>query len=222
MAFRSKAKLLSPVAAPLVSRTSVSGVAPTGLQRQTHRALAWLDERLRGYIPALVAFVAALAIHGIGGLLLGLNHLGPFPFFLYLLTFLTAAWCGYGPGLVTTILLTCGMPYLFKPGFSIRTVDWGGVAIFLLLSVIVSGIASSRRRAEALLRRLNAELSRQVSEQTRILRDQLAELETLYAKLSVGLSFLDAELRFVRVNEKVAFFHGSRSSLMSASRCATS
>jgi PAS domain S-box-containing protein len=101
------------------------------------------------------------------------------------------------------------MPYLFKPNFSIRTVDVGGVIIFLLLSLIVSGLASSRRRAELLLRTMNERLDLTVREQTTALRDQLAELEGLYAKLSVGLCFLDTQLRFLRVNEQLASLHES-------------
>jgi PAS domain S-box-containing protein len=175
----------------------------------TALVLAWLNHRLRGYFPALGAFLLAMVLHTLASLLVGRPLLGPFPFFLYLLAFLTAAWCGYGPGLLVTILITCGVPYLFKPGFSIQTVDVGGVGIFLLLSAIVSGVASSRRRTEALLRRLNKELDERVAEQTKLLRDQLAELGTLYAEISFGLCFLDADLRFVRVNEKLAAITGS-------------
>jgi hypothetical protein len=145
----------------------------------TMRVFASLKSRLRGYVPALAVFILAMVLHSATVILFGPKLPGTFPFFLYLLAFLTAAWCGYGPGLLVTILITCGMPYLFKPDFSIRTVDVGGVTIFLLLSVIVSGLAVSRRRTEALLRRLNQELDQRVAEQTRILRDQVAELETL-------------------------------------------
>lgn len=172
------------------------------------RVVAVLDGRLHGYLPALAGFVLAIAMHGAALRVLGPQYLGPVPFFLYLLSFLTGAWCGYGPGILTTLLITCGMPYLFKPGFSLRTLDIGGVVIFLMLSVIVSGTAASRRRTEALLRRMNAALNDQVAQQTKVVREQLAELETLYAELSIGLCFFDPELRFVRVNDKLARLHG--------------
>ena len=116
---------------------------------RTTRVLASLNHRLQGYFPALGAFLLAMALHTLASLLFTPHVVGTLAFFFYLLAFLTAAWCGYGPGLLVTILITCAMPYLFKPGFSIRTVDLGGVTVFLLLSVIVSGTASSRRRAEA-------------------------------------------------------------------------
>jgi PAS domain S-box-containing protein len=175
----------------------------------TTRALESFISRLRGYGPALGGFVLAVVLHSLAVVVFGPKLLGTVPFFFYLLAFLTASWCGYGPGLLVTALITCGMPFLFKPNYSIRDIDLGGVAIFVLLSVIVSGIASGRRRTEALLRTMNQELDKRVGEQTTLLREQLAELETLYAKLSVGLCFLDKDLRFVRVNEKLASVNGS-------------
>jgi PAS domain S-box-containing protein len=173
------------------------------------RAFAWANARLEGYLPALAAFVAAIALHGLAVSLVGSKVVGAFAFSLYVVTLLVAAWCGYGPGILVTLLITCFMPYLFKPGFSVRHVDIGAVTVFLLLSVLVSGTASGRRRTEALLLKVNQELDKRVHEQTRILEQQLAELETLYAELSVGLCFLDTDLRFVRVNDKFASLNDS-------------
>jgi PAS domain S-box-containing protein len=193
------------------SETLTEPVEPAKLQNDPSkrtRILALLSSRLHGYIPALGAFVLAMVLHSLAVALFGSKLPGTVPFFLYLLAFLTASWCGYGPGVVVTLLITCAMPYLFKPNFSLRTVDVGGVVIFLLLSAIVSGLSSSRRRSEALLRRMNQDLDLRVREQTTVLRDQLAELEALYAKLPVGICFLDTRLCFVRVNDRMASIHG--------------
>jgi PAS domain S-box-containing protein len=54
------------------------------------------------------------------------------------------------------------------------------------------------------LRRLNQELDERVVEQTRLLSEQMAELETLYGQLPLGVGFLDTELRFVRANKQLA------------------
>lgn len=172
------------------------------------RALASLSSRLHGYLPALAAFGCAGAMHALTAAIFGQSVPGSFLFLLYLLAFLIAAWCGYGPGLLITALITCGVPYLVKPGFSIRTVDVGGVAIFLLLSLIISSTAAGRKRSELLLRRMNEELDRRVSGQTTMLRHHLAELETLYSELSIGLCFLSPELRFLRVNDMFASISG--------------
>jgi PAS domain S-box-containing protein len=185
-----------------------TAVEVTQTSSKKNRVFTWLNSRLRGYIPALAVFAIALVVHSLATVLLGSAAPKNFLFFLYLLAFLTASWCGYGPGLLVTILITCLMPYLFKPNFSIRDADFGGIAIFLLLSIIVSGTASGRRRTEHLLRSMNNELDKRVGEQTKTLLQQLAELQTLYDKLSVGICFLDTDLRFVRVNEKLAFING--------------
>lgn len=42
-----------------------------------------------------------------------------------------------------------------------------------------------------------------------LLRHQLAELETLYRQLAVGLCFLDADFRFLRINDALAAVNGA-------------
>ena len=74
---------------------------------RTTRVLASLNHRLQGYFPALGAFLLAMALHTLASLLFTPHVVGTLAFFLYLLAFLTAAWCGYGPGLLVTILITC-------------------------------------------------------------------------------------------------------------------
>jgi PAS domain S-box-containing protein len=129
---------------------------------------------------------------------------------------LFGAWCGYGPGILVVVLAASVVPYLSNPDFSLNQIDPGGLAALVLLSVLVSRMAEGRRRRETLLLDVNAELDRRVQAQTaelertnRSLEHQVAELETLYAKSPVGLSLLDKDLRFVRINEKLASINGS-------------
>src|SRR4051812_25532781 len=98
-----------------------SGAVEQAQPARLSRVLARVNSRLQGYFPALGAFLMAMVVHSTAIVLFGPAISGTFPFFLYLLAFLIAAWCGYGPGLLVTILITCGMPYLFKPNFSIGT-----------------------------------------------------------------------------------------------------
>ncbi len=95
--------------------------------------------------------------------------------------------------------------------FNIRT-----FAIFLLLSLLVSTVSANRTRTEAMLRSANAQLDERVRQRTRELETantelghRLAELENLYRKLSVGVAFLDDDLRFRRLNEQMASFNGA-------------
>ncbi len=57
---------------------------------------------------------------------------------------------------------------------------------------------TERKRAEREIRRLNASL-----------REQLSEIEQLYRSAPVGLCLIDRELRYVRINERLAEINGA-------------
>lgn len=187
---------------------------PGGPGSPLSRAAVFLADRLRGYIPALSALALGILVHYACIPLFGPNFAGIF--FIYLMAMLIAAWCGYGPGLVVVLIVATGLPFLFKPGFSLDQVNLGGVFVLALVSLIVSRTAVNRRSAERVLREMNESLDRRVREQTGALEEanarlqhQLAELETLYGKVAVGLCFLDPELRYVRINEVLAAMNGA-------------
>jgi PAS domain S-box-containing protein len=168
-----------------------------------------LAAKVHGYTPALLALAAGMALTYLSNAILGPGFVALF--FVWLMVLLIGAWCGYGPGILTVLVVALGIPFLFKPNFSLREVNPSGVVILLLVSAIVSRTAHSRRRAEALLRSMNTELDRRVREKTAALEDanqalqhRLAEVEALYSQLSVGLCFLDNDLRFVRINQELA------------------
>lgn len=170
--------------------------------------------RIRGYRPALTALCLGVGLHYLAVWVFGPKSASIF--FVYVMVILISAWCGYGPGMLAVLVIAIGVPYLFQPDFSIRKVNPAGVSVLLLVSLIISRTAASRRRTEAVLRNLNNELDSKVRQQTRaleeansVLQHRIAELETLYAQLSVGLCFLDTNLRFVRINEKLAAINGA-------------
>jgi PAS domain S-box-containing protein len=65
-----------------------------------------------------------------------------------------------------------------------------------------------RQRAETELRQLNQALEQQVHERTVQLQQQLAEIEAIYQSAPIGLNVLDTELRFVRINQRLADING--------------
>ena len=169
--------------------------------------------RHRGYRPALITLVVVVGLGWSFSRLFGPTF--PGLFFIYLMALLAGAWWGYGPGIVVTLLIVYAAPYSYKPSFTARQVPLSGVAVFLLVSLTVSRISATRARSERNLRLANDELEERVRVRTvelesanAALQQRLAELETLYGKLSAGLTFLDTELRFVRVNEALATING--------------
>ena len=172
-----------------------------------------LTSRLHGYTPPLLAIGLGMCFNYLSNVLFGPGFVGLF--FVWLMIILIGAWCGYGPGLFTVFWVAVGVPFFFKPGFSLGQVNPWGIGTLAVVSLIVSRTAEARRNAELKLRALNVELDRRVKEKTAALRDsnqelvhKLAEVETLYAKLPVGLCFLDAELRCIRVNDQLANLNG--------------
>ena len=169
--------------------------------------------RPRGYLPGVIALAIALAIH-----LIALKFapvLSPFVVAIYLLALVYSAWHGYGPGVLSVVLVLTVIPYLTRPNWRLSKTNWWTVAALLFLDACVSFASNYRTKVEDALRRTNAELDDRVRRRTaqleaanRELEDRAAEIEALYRKLSVGVCFLDRELRFLRVNEALASLNG--------------
>jgi PAS domain S-box-containing protein len=169
--------------------------------------------QIRGYALGISALLVAMALHWVFAIVW--NSKSPGIFFFYLMAILIGAWYGYGSGILNVLLVATCVPFLFIPGFSLQQLNLAGLVVLLGVSAAVSRTAQSRRRTEARLRRLNEDLDSLVAEQTAALleantslKHRLAEIETLYSKLSVGLCFVDIDLNFVRVNESLAAIGG--------------
>jgi len=165
-----------------------------------------LLSKVHGYIPALTTLLLAIGLHFACAQVFGPRFRGMI--LIYVVTMLIAGWCGYGPGLLTAVLIVTVVPYLFTPHFTLAKTNFNTLAMLVLVSLMVSGASANLRHTERLLRGMNEDLERRVSQQTGELQQQLAELETLYGQLALGIGFLDKELRFVRVNEKLASITG--------------
>lgn len=183
------------------------------LVRRITAVLASISGRLHGYLPAVTSVAVAFLIHH--GMVAVYGRRVPGIISIYVCAFLISAWCGYGPGILATLLITFGVPYQFRPNFTLDKLNLSNAVIYVLVSVAISAKAAGRRKVESLLKSMNAELDARVQEQTAALaeantklQNRLAELETLYGKLSVGLCFLDKNLQFVRVNDKFAAISG--------------
>ena len=130
--------------------------------------------RFHGYLPAFGAFLVALALHWVFVALIGQNFAGIF--FVYLAAMLIGGWCGYLPGLIVVLLVVIVPPWLFTPDWSPRNINPSGVSILLLVSLMVSRAAHTRRTAEAFLQRRVQEKTAELAAANEALQRHVAEL----------------------------------------------
>jgi signal transduction histidine kinase len=137
---------------------------------------------VQGYLPALATFAAAIAIHWVA-----LHVFGTVTFavvmFLYVTAIVVGGWCGYGPGILTVLLVFSVPGYLFGRGHSVHNISASALGVSLLLSLMISRGASSRRRSEAALIDTNEILEARVREKTAELADANAALQRHNAEL---------------------------------------
>ncbi len=145
--------------------------------------------RVHGSLPAFGGLAGAMALHYLFRVVFGQNFAGIF--FVYLAAMIFAAWCGYLPGILVVLSVSMGVPYLFTPHFSLASVNFSGLAVLLLVSVMISRGSATRREAEALLRRMNEELERRVHQKTTELARANAELQRQVVELRRANSDLE-------------------------------
>ena len=154
----------------------------------------------RGYVPALAALALATALHLALALTTGISSSGAT--FLYVVALLISSWYGFGPGYLVLFLGIAAVPYLYRENFSISKIDPHVAAMLFIAASLTSWVGRMRRQIEKTLRQANERTNE-------ALRQQVAQLESLYSKVPVGLCFLDTELRYVRINDKLATLHGA-------------
>jgi signal transduction histidine kinase/CheY-like chemotaxis protein len=144
--------------------------------------LTWLRPLTgpRGYLAMLAILAVGMLLHYAG--LRVLDRTLESTFFIYTMAILVGAWHGYGPGLLATGLVLGVLPFVFQPAFSVSQINVVGLAVFSLVSVVMSRMSSARAQAERKLRDLNADLAVRVRRQTADLDTANRELEDLLAR----------------------------------------
>jgi PAS domain S-box-containing protein len=113
-----------------------------------------------------------------------------------------------GPGLLATALCAFGGHYFFSgpaPSFAFRNeLETLRLMTFLLNGIGISLLAEAMHRAVQRARQQSAMLT--ATEE--LARRRLAEIEATYQYAPVGMCVFDADLRWVRINEKLAEMNG--------------
>ncbi len=120
-----------------------------------------LRSGIRRYVIALLGLVIAVVLtrtiaFTLGGRFRGLA-------ILYFVAILVAAWNGYGPGVMSVIVVAFA-PHLLNP--KLAPIDSRTIGMLFLVSVLVSRISATRAHVEDVLRKSNEELEKRVRERT--------------------------------------------------------
>jgi len=162
---------------------------------------------------ATVRYGAAILLVAVAALLrLGLANVLPsrFSFTTFFLAAIIASLLGgFGPGIVATALGAAVGTLILTHGTFVfpEASDPSALVLFCVLSSCFA-IAFGAQRNTALKANKSAKEAQDAQaamiENERLATKRLAELEIVYDTSPVGLCFLDPELRFVRINERLA------------------
>ncbi len=122
-----------------------------------------LPAGLRQYLCAFLALAVAVAIAEILYHTLGTKASLAYAL-LYFVLIMGAAWLGYGPGLMICAITTFLLPPLLL-GRAPHT-DAGRFSLLVIISLLISRLAASKRRTEASLRYAAEQLESRVRERT--------------------------------------------------------
>jgi PAS domain S-box-containing protein len=149
----------------------VRQVEGSAAEKWLNKVTGWIPAPLRSYAISLfgLAFVTALAYpvvlfmprnaRGLPGIIVVL---------FYLVVLLGSSWLGYGSGILTWTLVTFALPRLLGTAQRAQTAPDTIIrfGLLLLVSVLISALASSLRRREAELVKAADDLEKRVEERT--------------------------------------------------------
>ncbi|MBW4492963.1 MAG: PAS domain S-box protein [Oscillatoria princeps RMCB-10] len=143
---------------------------------------------------------------------------------LFYIAIIVSAWYGgFRPGMVAVVLSTLAISYFFLTPLNqfgiAQPEDLLQLGFFLLVALAIDLLTDNFQESKKKVERLSQQLAQENAEQLRMalsalresqiqLQRQLAEIENIYQSAPIGLNVLDADLRFVRINQRLAEING--------------
>ena len=177
--------------------------------------------------PYIAALASLMVILGLIAATHAMNRPAPISLLLLIPVAVGAFLGGFGAGILALILGLAADHFLFgESAFGIQRLfpymdEQVRLVFFVAEGLLLSGIGhwhrlsrfqahESARRQQMLEQEIvrRRKLEESVVRSQRAVKSQLAEIEGIYATAPVGLCFLDRDLRFVRINRRLAEIHG--------------
>ncbi len=159
-----------------------------------------------------LAFALVMAVTALRFSLRGVLDGTPYGFYIPVILFAALAG-GWGPGTFALILssLIGSSLFLAKPFHFNDAGFWLSLGIYFVICASLIGVAEMFRRTWSKAHLAVDEAKRvegELRESERVAMKRVKELEILYDLSPVGLCFVDPELRYVRINERLASING--------------
>jgi signal transduction histidine kinase/ActR/RegA family two-component response regulator len=186
--------------------------------RSTLQLFRWREKRrtspLIRYLLPFMAVGGALAIQFVLAWMLPKG--ADFPYVvLYQAAMILVAWFGgYIPGAIACVFTLVGLPFLLKPGFRLAEVSPGQVFLVLILSLLISLVAQTRRRKREVLVRAD-ELDRRVQERTAELAQAVEALKSEVTQHKRTAQILQTQLERLNLLDQITRAIGERQDLRS-------
>jgi signal transduction histidine kinase/CheY-like chemotaxis protein len=174
-----------------------------------------LDSAVKRYLLPFVTLVLALCLQGL--LQAGLPKGKDFPYaFFHLFGLFVVAWfAGYGPGIISCLLIMVAIPATIAPGFRLSAIDLNRLTLLICVSLLITKVARTQRHARAMLREANQDLDKRVQDRTSDLAQTVGALESEVAHHKNTERRLQTQLERLSLLDQITRAIGERQDLLS-------
>lgn len=163
------------------------------------------------YGLSIALVLAALILQGIVQSLLPKGFDFPYAFFYLMAAFASAWYGGYLSGALACLLVMVGLPMAIAHSSRMSLIDLSRLSLFVGVSLLISRLAQTQRRAKEILRGSNDQLEARVKERTHELaramtqvQEQKTLLQTIFDSIGEGIVVSDRNGRMLLSNPAAA------------------
>jgi signal transduction histidine kinase/ActR/RegA family two-component response regulator len=174
-----------------------------------------LDSAVKRYLLPFVTLVLALCLQGLLQAVLPKGKDFPYAFFHLFGLFVVAWFAGYGPGIISCLLIMVAIPAAIAPGFRLAAIDPNRLTLLIAVSLLITKVARTQRHARAMLREANQDLDKRVQDRTSDLAQTVGALESEVAQHKNTGRRLQTQLERLSLLDQITRAIGERQDLLS-------
>jgi signal transduction histidine kinase/ActR/RegA family two-component response regulator len=174
-----------------------------------------LNSPVKRYLLPFATLALALTLQTFLQAVLPKDKDFPYAFFHLLGIFVVAWFAGYGPGIISCLLIMVVIPAAIAPGFSLAAIDLNRLTLLIGASLLITKVARTQRHARAMLREANQDLDKRVQDRTSDLAQTVGALESEVAQHKNTERRLQTQLERLSLLDQITRAIGERQDLLS-------